>query len=155
MPADRVVRRRESRDGAKLTVPYLESNDGIRRLLSTARTIAVVGLSADPRRDSHGVVLYLINAGFSIFPVNPNIESVFGLASYATLDDVPEQIDIVDIFRRPEFVPDLVEAAIMVRAKAVWMQLGVFHAHAAQRAGAGLQTVVDRCIMVEHQRLVV
>ncbi|MBM2845214.1 MAG: CoA-binding domain protein [Bacteroidetes bacterium] len=136
-------------------MPFLESDDEVRILLLSSRVIAVVGLSDNLRRDSHGVARYLLNAGYTIIPVNPNIDNVFGVKSYPTLDHVPEKIDIVDIFRRAEFVPDVVESAIRVHARAVWMQLGVFHPGAADHADrAGLQVVVEQCMMVEHQRLV-
>lgn len=136
-------------------MPFLESDDEVRSLLLSSRVIAVVGLSDNPRRDSHGVARYLLNAGYTIVPVNPNVDNVLGVKSYPTLDDVPEKIDIVNIFRRAEFVPDVVESAIRVHARAAWMQLGVFHPGAADYADrAGLQVVVEQCMMVEHQRLV-
>jgi predicted CoA-binding protein len=136
-------------------MPYLTSDDDLRGLLLSSRTIAVVGLSDDPRRDSNSVARYLHRAGYKIIPVNPNIDEAFGLRSYPSLDAVPERIDIADIFRRPTCVPEAVEAAIRVKARAVWLQLGVFHQEAANRAvEAGLLVVVEQCLMVEHQRLV-
>ena len=124
-------------------------------LLQSARTIAVVGLSGRKFRPSYGVTEYLQHAGYRIIPVNPLETEVLGEKAYPTLDDVPEKVDIVDIFRRPEYVPEIVEAAIRIGARAVWMQEGVIHKEAAARAeAAGLQVVMDRCILKEHRRLV-
>lgn len=126
----------------------------VRELLKTARVIAVVGLSSRKHRPSFGVSEYMQRAGYRIIPINPNESSVLGEKAYASLDDVPEKIDIVDIFRRSEFVPEIVEQAIRVGAGAVWMQEGVIHEEAAARArAAGLTVVMDRCILKEHQRL--
>jgi hypothetical protein len=123
-------------------------------ILGQARTIAVVGLSARRFRPSHGVAEYLQRAGYRIIPVNPKIAEVLGERSYASLDEVPEPVDIVDIFRRPEHVPEIVEAAIRKGAKAIWMQEGVVHEEAARRAeSAGLAVIMDRCILKEHKRL--
>jgi hypothetical protein len=123
-------------------------------ILGAARTIAVVGLSARLSRPSHGVAEYLQRAGYRIIPVNPNIAEVLGEKSYASLDAVPEPVDIVDIFRRPEHVPAIVEAAIRKGAKTIWMQEGVVHEDAARRAeSAGLTVVMDRCILKDHRRL--
>jgi hypothetical protein len=126
----------------------------VRELLKTARVIAVVGLSSRKHRPSFGVSEYMQRAGYRIIPINPNESSVLGEKAYASLDDVPEKIDIVDIFRRSEFVPEIVEQAIRAGAGAVWMQEGVIHEEAAARArAAGLTVVMDRCILKEHQRL--
>ena len=126
----------------------------IPELLNSARTIAVVGLSSNSMRPSNGVAEYMQRSGYRIIPVNPNESEVFGEKSYARLEDVPEPIDIVNIFRRPQFVPDIVESAIKIGAKAVWMQEGVIHDAAAARAGkAGLDVVMDRCILKEHRKL--
>jgi predicted CoA-binding protein len=123
-------------------------------ILAAARTIAVVGLSHKRFRPSHGVAEYLKRAGYRIIPVNPFETEVLGERSYPSLDDVEEPIDIVDIFRRSEFVPQIVEAAIRKGAKLVWMQEGVVHEEAAQRAReAGLAVVMDRCILKDHRRL--
>jgi predicted CoA-binding protein len=123
-------------------------------ILGQARTIAVVGLSARRFRPSHGVAEYLQRAGYRIIPVNPKIAEVLGERSYASLDEVPEPVDIVDIFRRPEHVPEIVEAAIRKGAKTIWMQEGVVHEEAARRAeSAGLAVIMDRCILKEHRRL--
>jgi hypothetical protein len=123
-------------------------------ILGSARTIAIVGLSAKRFRPSHGVAEYLQRAGYRIIPVNPNITEVLGEKSYPSLDAVPEPVDIVDIFRRSEHVPEIVEAAIRKGAKTIWMQEGVVHEDAAHRAeSAGLAVVMDRCILKEHRRL--
>jgi predicted CoA-binding protein len=123
-------------------------------ILGAARTIAVVGLSAKRFRPSHGVAEYLQRVGYRIIPVNPNITEVLGEKSYASLDAVPEPVDIVDIFRRSEHVPEIVEAAIRKGAKTIWMQEGVVHEDAARRAeSAGLAVIMDRCILKEHRRL--
>jgi uncharacterized protein len=126
----------------------------IPELLRSSRTIAVVGLSSNPLRSSHGVAEYMQQRGYRIFPVNPNESEVLGEKCYARLEDVPEKIDIVDVFRRSEFVPDIVDAAIRVGARAVWMQEGVTHEEAAARARqAGLTVVMDRCILKEHLKI--
>jgi predicted CoA-binding protein len=123
-------------------------------LLRDSRTIAVVGLSPKRMRPSYGVSEYMQNAGYRIIPVNPLEKEVLGEKAYATLDDVPERVDIVDVFRRAEFVPEIVEAAIRIGAKAIWLQEDIVHEEAAQRArGAGLVVVMDRCILKEHRRL--
>jgi predicted CoA-binding protein len=130
----------------------------IAQLLSTARTIAVVGLSGNPDRPSFGVAQYLQSKGYRIIPVNPTIDSVFGEKSYASLSEIPEKVDvkvdIVDVFRRSEFVPALAEEAIAIGARCLWLQLGVIHEEAARRArDAGLLVVMDRCLAVERLRL--
>jgi predicted CoA-binding protein len=118
------------------------------------RTIAVVGLSPNPDRPSHRVARYLREQGYRIVPVNPTVDTVLGERSYASLTDVPEPVDVVDVFRRSEDVPPVVEEAIRIGAKVVWMQEGVVHEEAAARArAAGLQVVMDRCMLKEHQRL--
>jgi uncharacterized protein len=123
-------------------------------VLGSSRTIAVVGLSAKRWRPSYGVAEYMQRAGYRIIPVNPAETEVLGQKAYPTLDDVPDPIDIVDIFRRSEFVPEIVEAAIRKGAKAVWMQEGVIHEEAARKAeAAGLMVVMDRCILKDHRRL--
>jgi predicted CoA-binding protein len=123
-------------------------------ILQASRVIAVVGLSSKPYRPSYGVAEYMQRAGYRIIPVNPQETEVLGEKCYADLDAVPEHIDIVDIFRRPEYVPEIVEAAIRKGAKAIWMQEDVVHEDAARRAAAaGLDVVMDRCILKEHRRL--
>jgi predicted CoA-binding protein len=123
-------------------------------ILRTARTIAVVGLSGKRYRPSYGVAEYLQRAGYRIIPVNPHEQEVLGEKCYPDLDAVPEPVDIVDIFRRPEYVPEIVEAAIRRGAKLVWMQESVVHETAAKRAAAsGITVVMDRCILKDHRRL--
>jgi predicted CoA-binding protein len=122
----------------------------ITNILKTAKTIAVVGLSAKPHRASYGVTETLLEAGYRIIPVNPNESEVLGEKCYAQLEDIPEKIDIVDIFRRPEFVPEIVDAAIRIGAKAIWMQEGVEDEESAARAQeAGLFVIMDNCIAKE------
>jgi uncharacterized protein len=119
-------------------------------LLNTAKTIAVVGSSSKAHRASFGVAEHLKSAGYRIIPVNPNESEVLGEKAYARLEDVPGKIDIVDVFRRPEYVPEVVEAAIRIGARAVWMQLGIVNEQAAARArSAGLFVVMDRCMSQE------
>ena len=126
----------------------------IPELLKSSHTIAVVGLSSRRTRASYGVSEYMQSAGYRIIPVNPQETEVLGEKSYSDLDSVPEKVDIVDIFRRSEYVPDIVEAAIRIGAKAVWMQEGVIHEQAAERArAAGLTVVMDRCILKKHRKL--
>ena len=122
----------------------------ITKLLASAKTIAVVGLSAKPYRASFGVTQTLQSSGYRIFPVNPNEAEVLGEKCYARLEDIPEKIDIVDIFRRPEFVPEIVDAAIRIGARTIWMQEGVEDERSAERARtAGLFVIMDRCIAKE------
>jgi uncharacterized protein len=123
-------------------------------LLRKSRTIAVVGLSSKRFRPSYGVAEYMQAQGYRIIPVNPNELEVLGEKTYASIEDVPVHIDIVDIFRRSDFVGPIVESAIRVGANAVWMQEGVVHEDAAKQArAAGLAVVMDRCILKEHMRL--
>ncbi|MDE3165378.1 MAG: CoA-binding protein [Acidobacteriota bacterium] len=123
-------------------------------ILTRSRTIAVVGLSSRRFRPSYGVAEYMKRAGYRIIPVNPAEKEILGETCYPDLDSVPGPVDIVDIFRRPEFVPDIVEAAIRKGARAIWMQEGVYHEEAARRAeAAGIAVVMDRCILKDHRRL--
>ncbi|MEM4728193.1 MAG: CoA-binding protein [Thermoplasmata archaeon] len=118
------------------------------------RTVAVVGASDKPGRPSHRVTFYLIRAGFEVYPVNPTIKEVGGRGTYPDLRSVPVPIDVVDIFRRPESILPVVEEAISVGAKAIWMQEGIVNEEAAARARvAGLAVVMDRCIMKEHRKM--
>jgi predicted CoA-binding protein len=129
------------------------SADPILEILKNYKNIAVVGLSSNRARPSHGVAQYLKSAGYRIIPVNPNEKEVLGEKSYARLEDVPEKIEIVDIFRRAEEVPAVVESAIRVGAKVLWMQLGIENAGAAEKArAAGLIVVEDACMYVEHKK---
>jgi len=124
-------------------------------LFQNTHTIAVVGLSSNPMRASNGVAEYLKRAGYRIIPVNPKETEVLGEKCYARLEDIPEKVDMVDIFRRSEYVREIVESAIRVGAKSVWMQEGVIHEHAAERAReAGLAVVMDRCTLKEHRKLI-
>jgi predicted CoA-binding protein len=128
----------------------------LRQILVTTKTIAVVGLSDKPDRPSHTVAAYLQEQGYRIIPVNPNLSEVLGEKAYASLRDIPEAIDIdvVDIFRRPEHVPPVVEDAIAIGAKVVWMQVGITHEEAAARAeAAGLTVVMDTCMGATHRLL--
>src|SRR5438067_5429080 len=123
----------------------MPSDQELRSILGEAKTIAVVGLSSKSHRDSYEVSEWLQSKGYRIIPVNPNETEVLGEKAYPSLDDVPEQIEIVDIFRRPEYVPDVVEAAVRRNARVIWMQLGVTNEAAAARArSAGLEVVMDR-----------
>jgi hypothetical protein len=126
----------------------------IAEILRSARTIAVVGVSSKRFRPSYGVTEYMQRAGYRIIPVNPQEAEVLGEKSYPDLDSIPGPVDIVDIFRRSEFVPEIVDAAIRKGAKMIWMQEGVVHEEAARRAeAAGLTVVMDHCILKEHRRL--
>ncbi|MGA8439961.1 MAG: CoA-binding protein [Candidatus Sulfotelmatobacter sp.] len=130
----------------------LPPTDPVTELLQRAKTIAVVGLSNDPLRPSHGVSAYMQGRGYRIIPVNPQIESCLGEKAYASLLDVPERIDIVNIFRRPQFVGEIVDDAIRLKAPAIWMQEGVVHQKAAEKARkAGIFVVMDRCILQDHR----
>jgi uncharacterized protein len=127
--------------------------DPILEILKTYQTMAVVGLSSNPARPSYGVTEYMQSSGYKIIPVNPNEREVLGERSYARLEDVPEKIEMVDVFRRAEDVPPVVESAIKIGAKVVWMQLGIANAEAAERArSVGLIVIEDACILVEHRR---
>jgi predicted CoA-binding protein len=129
------------------------NGDAISEILRIYKTIAVVGLSANPERPSYGVTEYMQKAGYRIIPVNPNEREVLGEKSYARLEDVPEKIEIVDVFRRPEDVPPVVESAIRVGARVIWMQLGIENAGAAEKArAAGLTVIEDACLFVEHRK---
>jgi len=123
------------------------------RILETYRRIAMVGLSSNPFRPSHFAAIYMIAQGYDVTPVNPREQQVLGRRSYASVREVPPPIEIVDIFREPSAVPDIVEEAIQAGAKVIWMQLGVIHEAAARRAReAGLEVVMDRCVKIEHAR---
>lgn len=131
----------------------INSREAISKILEDCRTIAVVGLSSSPARASNGVAAYMKRQGYKVIPVNPNEEQVFGEKSYATLADVPIKIDLVDVFRRSEAAGEVVDEAIKVGAKAVWLQEGVIDRAAAERAQqAGLLVVMDRCWLKEHAR---
>lgn len=126
-------------------------SDPVLNVLKTSKTIAVVGLSSRRMRPSYGVSEYMQSVGYRIIPVNPNEREVLGERSYPRLEDVPEKVDIVDIFRRAEHVPEIVESAIRIGARAIWMQEGVNHSPAAECArAAGLFVIEDSCILKEH-----
>ena len=130
-----------------------DSADSIADILKKYKSIAVVGLSSDPARPSHGVASYMKSAGYRIIPVNPNEREVLGEKSYARVEDVPEKIDIVNIFRRAADVPPVVDGAIRAGAKVIWMQLGIENAEAAEKARAtGITVVMDACLLVEHKK---
>ena len=131
----------------------LNSSEAIKKILGECRTIAVVGLSSNSRRASHGVSRYMQNQGYRVIPVNPNETEVLGEKAYASLAEVPDKIDLVDIFRRSNEAGRAVDEAIAVGAKAVWLQEGVIDNSAAQRAlDAGLMVVMDRCWLKDHAR---
>jgi uncharacterized protein len=131
--------------------PTASAGDPITEILRNSHTIAVVGLSGRRFRPSHGVAEYLQSVGYRIIPVNPGEEEVLGEKSYARLEIIPERVDIVSVFRRSEFVPGVVESAIQIGARAVWMQEGVIHSEAAERARrAGVFVIMDTCILKEH-----
>jgi predicted CoA-binding protein len=147
-----MVRQTESSSlgaGGRVSAP--SAGDPTSEILKSSRTIAIVGLSSRPHRPSYGVAQYLQSVGYRIIPVNPNESEILGEKCYARLEDIPERVDIVDIFRRSEFVPEIVESAIRIGARGVWMQEGVIHAEAAERArSAGLFVIMDTCILKEH-----
>ncbi len=126
----------------------------IKNILENSKTVAVVGLSDKPYRPSQGVALYLQEQGYRIIPVNPHIDKALGEKSYASLKDISESIDVVDIFRKSEAVGPIVDEAIEVGAKAIWMQEGVLNEEAAQKAReAGLNVVMNKCMMKEHEKI--
>ncbi len=136
-----------------LELASLSEPDAITQILKSGKTIAVVGLSSRCMRPSYGVAQYLQSAGYRIIPVNPNETEVLGEKSYVRLQDVPLPIDIVDIFRRSLFVPEIVDAAIQIGVRCVWMQEGVVHVEAAERAKrAGIFVVMDKCTLKEHAK---
>jgi uncharacterized protein len=123
------------------------------RILREYRTIAMVGLSSNPFRPSHFAAIYMLAEGYNVIPVNPREQAVLGRRCYPSLRDIPDPVEIVDIFREPSAVPPIVEDAIAIGAKVVWMQLGVIHEAAARRAReAGLEVVMDACVKIEHAR---
>lgn len=132
----------------------LSTDTELKRLLESTRTIAIVGLSARPERPSNEVARYLLDHGYTVIPVNPACDEVLGLKCYPSVLDVPVKVDVVDVFRRPEEVAQVVDDAISAGARAVWLQLGVIAPEAIRRAdAAGLTTVMDRCTKIEHRRL--
>ena len=131
------------------------SDDALRKLLEGVRSIAVVGISTDPAKPSNRVAAYLKQHGYHIIPVNPGADEVLGEKSYPDLKSVPEPIDVVDVFRRPEFLPPIAEEAVAVGAKALWMQEGITNEEAAKKAeDGGLTVIQDACMLKEHSRLI-
>ena len=132
----------------------MTDTDTLRRILTDYKRVAIVGLSDDRSRPSNAVGRYLLEHGFEVIPVNPNYAEILGHKCYPDLASIPTPVDIVDVFRRVEHIPALVDAAIGIKAKVVWMQLGLVHEQAAQKArDAGLEVVMDRCIKIEHARV--
>jgi predicted CoA-binding protein len=130
------------------------SDQELTQLLTSATTIAMVGASSNPERDSHGIMRKLQRAGYRVIPVNPRETEILGERSYASLIDIPERIDIVDVFRRPEDTPQIADEAVTIGAKALWLQAGIRNDEAATRAAAGgLTVVMDTCIGATHRRL--
>lgn len=128
--------------------------EGIRRILSSYKTVAMVGLSANWHRPSNFAAKYLLDHGFKVIPVNPAYDEVLGQRCYPSLREIPEPVDVVDVFRKPEDVPPIVEDAIAIGAKVLWLQIGVIHPEAMARAEqAGLEVVADRCMKIEYARL--
>ena len=129
------------------------ATDEIGELLKRTKTIAVVGLSDSPLRPSYGVSAYMQSHGYKIIPVNPSIKGALGEKAVASLAEIEEKIDMVDVFRRPEYVPDLVDEAIRLKVPALWLQEDVIHEEAAEKARkAGIVVVMDKCILKEHRR---
>ncbi|SRR6266508_4202656 len=127
------------------------ADETICAILSQFRRIAIVGLSEKPWRASHRVAAYLLEQGYDIIPVNPRFQAILGMASYPSLSSTPGPVEVVNVFRRVEHIPEIVEQAVAIGARAVWMQAGLEHPQAAERAQhAGLLVVMNRCIMVEH-----
>lgn len=133
----------------------IEDQDTIERILRNSKTVAVVGASPKPWRDSGSIAQYLMHKGYDVYPVNPAYETVFGKKCYKDLKSIPVEIDIVDVFRNSDVAEEIIAEAIAVKAKTVWLQLGVVNEKAATKAEqAGLQVIMDHCIAVEHSRLI-
>jgi predicted CoA-binding protein len=131
------------------------NKDEMKEILLTAKTIASVGLSANPAKESFGIVQYLKDQGYRIIPVNPSAPKIMGETAYPDLLSVPEKVDVVQIFRKPEDVPPVVDQAIKIGAKVVWMQEGIVHEESAQKArAAGLKVVMDACMRSAHRGLI-
>ncbi len=140
---------------AECTLPEKSvSDENVLNILKGAKTVAVVGISHKEERDSHRVARYLQEKGYKVIPVNPKYKEVLGVPCYADLRSVPEHIDVVDIFRNVEAIPAIVDEAIEVKAGCVWMQLGLAHNEAGEKARcSGMEVVMNRCIKIEHSRL--
>lgn len=131
------------------------TDQDLERILRSTKTIASVGLSANPGKVSHGVAQYLLSQGYRVIPINPGSDVILGQKAYADLGAIPGQVDVVQIFRPPEDVPPIVDQAIQIGAKVVWMQQGIVHEEAAARArAAGIEVVMDHCMRSEHRRLI-
>jgi predicted CoA-binding protein len=133
----------------------MNTDQMMKDILLSTKTIASVGLSSNPAKESYGIVHYLKSQGYRVIPVNPTADQILGEKSYLDLESIPEKIDVVQVFRKPEDVPPVVESAIKVGAKTVWMQEGIVNEEAAQKAReAGLQVVMDACMRATHRRLI-
>lgn len=133
----------------------VQNPEELEKILTETDSIAVVGLSSNPERESHSVALYLKNQGYRIIPVNPKSDEILGEKSYASLRDIPESVDVVQVFRRPEAVPSIVDDAIAIHAKVVWMQVGIVHEAAAENGRrAGLVAVMNTCMRATHRFLI-
>jgi len=133
----------------------MNNDQTMKDILVSTKTIASVGLSSNPGKESYGIVQYLKSQGYRVIPVNPTAEEILGEKSYPDLESIPEKIDVVQVFRKPEDVPPVVESAIKIGAKGVWMQEGIVNEEAAQNArDAGLQVVMDACMRATHRRLI-
>ncbi|MCL7402058.1 MAG: CoA-binding protein [Thaumarchaeota archaeon] len=139
-----------------MSIPYDGlSDDEIKKILEEYKIIAVVGMSKDPLKPGHYVPKFLIKHGYKVIPVNPTVDEVLGLKSYPSLIDVPEDVEVVDVFRRPEYTPEVAEEAVKKKAKVLWLQEGIYNPQAVQIAKLGGLTVVwNRCMMKEHNRLI-
>jgi predicted CoA-binding protein len=132
----------------------INDDDGLRQILDGAKTIAVVGASPKPFRDSGAIAQYLVKQGYTVYPVNPKYDEILGMKCYPSVKSLPPGLDIIDVFRNPNDLDEVIEDAIVSGAKVVWMQLNVVNEAAARKAeAAGLRVVMDRCIAVEHRRL--
>jgi uncharacterized protein len=133
----------------------MNNDQMMKDILLSTKTIASVGLSSSPGKESYGIVQYLKSQGYRVIPVNPTADEILGEKSYPDLESVPEKIDVVQVFRKPEDVPPIVESAIKIGAKTVWMQEGIVNEEAARTArDAGLQVVMDACMRATHRRLI-
>ncbi len=132
----------------------MTDDDALRRILESCRTIAIVGLSEKPHRPSHGVARYLLDHGYTIIPVNPRVDEVLGQPCYPALGDIPLKVDMVDCFRRSEEMLNIAKEAIAIKARVLWMQLGVVNVEARDLAEtAGLEVIMDRCTKIDHSQL--
>ena len=133
----------------------MNNDKEMKEILLSIKTIASVGISSNPEKESYEVVAYLKNQGYRIIPVNPTATEILGEKTYPSLSDIPDKVDVVQVFRKPEDVPPVVEEAIKIGAKVVWMQAGIVNEDAAQKAReAGLQVVMDACMRATHRRLI-